>query len=474
MKKFSANLRNTLLMTLTAGSISVHATNSQKPNVMVIFADDMGYNDLSCQGSEDIRTPNIDKLAHNGVRFTDGYVTAPQCSPSRAALLTGQYQQRFGHESNPERVFRNSFGLDRSKKTLGDYMRQDGYLTGAVGKWDLGRCLWAHPLNRGFDMWYGFLTGCRYYYDPPLPRKIPDYVMLCTGKDRKSRIHVKRYLTDLLTDGTIQMIEKAQKAGKPFCIYVAYNAPHSPFQAPEKYLKRNMHIKNPRRRVYAGMITALDDGVGRIMQTLRKLGIEKNTMVFFISDNGAPYKSSNKKLDETEGSNAPLRGWKGKCFEGGIRIPFILQWPAKLKGGQIYSKAVSSLDVIPTVLAAAGEKANKDTKFDGVNLLPYISGSATGAPHKYMFWRWSGQMAARSGDWKIYFSGADRGRFQLFDLKNDIAEKQDLSEKYPGRLNELKGALLTWNNQLKSPTWKKASQNARMLKIYSREYLEKH
>jgi arylsulfatase A-like enzyme len=424
------------------------------PNLVVILVDDMGYGDLSIQGSADIRTPNIDSIAKNGVRCTSGYVTAPQCSPSRAGLLTGQYQERFAHEANPEIPFRSStFGLTKNKPTFGKYLHAAGYVTGAVGKWDLGDIhSWSHPKNRGFDEWYGFLTGARSYQ----PTSTSALNIRITTSPTEG-ISETRYVTEELTAGAVGFMER--NASQPFALYVAYSAPHEPYEVPAAYLARNQHVQNADRRVYASMITALDDGVGEILGSLKKHNLSGKTLVFFLSDNGAP---ANHAF--TVGSNAPLRGWKGQLYEGGIRVPFLVQWPgSRIPVGSTYDQPVSTLDVIPTALAAAGKAA--PAELEGVNLLPYLLGERKGKPHEVLFWRWMGHKAVRAGDWKWVVT-AQREQAELYNLVEDPEESVNLADKLSERAEELTGLWRTWNRELAAPAWRFDPQIAMMRERY--------
>ncbi len=413
---------------------------AQKPNVLIFFVDDMGYGELGCYGSEDLRTPQIDSLAWNGVRCTAGYVSAPQCSPSRAGLLSGNYQQRFGHEANPERGFRATFGLDRSIRTIGDYLQAAGYRTAAIGKWDLGRAAADNPVNRGFDFYYGFLTGARHYRPSNTG---PAHLRTVRGPN--AFVTETRYITYQLTDGALEFLETRDP--KPFFLYVAYSAPHQPFEAPEEAIARNGHIEDEKRRNYAGMITALDDSVGRVLAKLRTLGLEQNTLIFFLSDNGAPLHPG-----FTDGNNRPLRGQKGDLFEGGIRVPFIVQWTgAPLPSGTTYDCPVSALDLLPTALAAAG--AERPPCLPGENILPYLEGKKPGEqPSDALYWRWMGKRAVRAGDWK-WVSDPLRNVIGLFDLSSDPSERHNLIMVYPDRAAELASLWKTWNRDNEAPLW---------------------
>lgn len=434
------------------------ADRAPKPNVVLFFVDDMGYGELGCYGSKDLRTPHIDGIAKNGVRCTAGYVTAPSCSPSRAGLLSGQYQQRFGHEINPEKEFRDTFGLNRDIKTIGDRMRAAGYKTGAIGKWDLGRQVEDNPINRGFDFYYGHIVGARNYW--PLKRG-PGHIVVSRGPD--NLVRETQYLTYQLTDGALEFIDTYRD--DPFFLYVAYNAPHVPFQAPDDAIARNRHIESEKRRTYAGMITALDDSVGRVLKKLRDLGIEENTMILFISDNGSPSQARNCRgyIDE---NNLPLREGKGTLYEGGIRVPFIVQWKdGGLPTATTYDRPVSSLDVLPTALTVAGVTPPSD--LPGVNVLPYLKGKKSNEdPVEALYWRYEGYRALRVGDWKGV-SDPKEGT-GLFNLAKDLGEQNNLIQDDPEKAAELESLWRRWNQDKVAPLWQPKSLDM-MRKAYGNE-----
>jgi arylsulfatase A-like enzyme len=428
------------------------ARNADRPNVVVIFVDDMGYGDLSVQGSPDIRTPNIDSIAALGVRCTSGYSPAPQCSPSRAGLLTGQYQQRFAHEANPEQSYRDTFGISERMSTFGNYLGAAGYVTGAIGKWDLGNNEWAHPLTRGFDQWYGFLVGARSY--GPTNSATLD-TRITTGLN--DPIVENRYVTDELTVGAVRFIE--HNAGAPFALYVAYSAPHEPFEVPARYLERNEHIENLERRVYASMITALDDGVGQILATLAKHDLVDDTLVVFTSDNGAPAAGA-----YTAGSNGALRGVKGSLYEGGIRVPLLVQWPrSPIRPGSTYDDPVSALDILPTALVASEQPV--PAELEGVSLLPYLFGEEQASPHSFLYWRWMGHKAIRAGNWK-WVVDANAQQPELFDVSRDVSEQVNLAASQPERVAELTEVWRAWNRRLVAPDWRTDSQLELMMNRY--------
>lgn len=434
-----------------------------RPNIVLLLADDLGYGELGCQGNPQIPTPHIDSLAANGVRFRCGYVTAAYCSPSRAGVLTGCYQSRFGYEQNPTGA-RNedpALGLPLEEKTLARRLHDAGYATGLVGKWHLGGTARFHPLRRGFDEFFGFLHEGHFFVPPPyegvstfLRRKtLPngksgrwgdERLMLSThmGHDEPAYdannpilrggqpVEESAYLTDAFTREACDFIARNQD--RPFFLYLAYNAVHSPLQGADAYMQRFAHIPDQQRRIFAAMLANLDDSVGEVLQTLDAHQLTSNTIVIFLSDNGGPTR-------ELTSSNAPLRGEKGDMYEGGIRVPFLMQWPGQIPAGQVEERPIISLDLFPTCLAAA--EAELPAKLDGVNLLPYLAGEQTGNPHVEFFWRQQRRTAFRRGDWKIVRNPrGGNASWELFNLKEDLAESRDLSAEQPEKMAEMLSA----------------------------------
>ena len=427
---------------------------ARKPNIVVILADDLGYGELSCQGNPEIPTPNIDSIARNGVRFTDGYVTAPVCCPSRAGLMTGRYQTRFGHELNAIGLQNKlpGVGLPLSETTLASTLKSAGYATGMTGKWHLGGSPQFHPQQRGFDEFFGFLHEGHFYVPPPyagvsshLRNPEPPYDEENPILRGTQPTQEKEYLTNAFTREAVSFIEKHKQ--HPFFLYVPFNAIHSPMQALEPYLNRFTRIEDLHRRIFAAMLAALDEGVGRILAKLRESGLEDNTLIFFLSDNGGP-------TAELTSNNKPLRGGKGQLFEGGIRIPFMVQWKGRLRPGQIRNDPVISLDIFATAAAAAG--ATTGRAVDGVDLMPYLAETKKAAPHETLFWRYGQNAALRKGNWKLVRQGgrnAAETKFELYDLSNDIGETVDLSAKRPEIVRELTAAWNEKNSQMKAPLW---------------------
>ncbi len=404
----------------------------RRPNIILIISDDQGYADLGCYGCEDVPTPHIDSLARDGVRFTDGYVSCPVCSPTRAGLMTGRYQQRFGHETNPGAV--PDRGLPLDEITLANLLKSAGYVTGAVGKWHLGMTPELHPQKRGFVEFFGFLAGAHAYLNAGLGTPNPIY------RGTKP-VDEKEYLTDAFAREAVAFIERHHT--HPFFLYLAFNAVHAPLEATQKYLDRFSGIADQRRRTYAAMLSAMDDGIGAVLTKLREAGLEKETLVFFFSDNGGPPSNGS--------SNGPLRGYKGTPFEGGIRVPFLVKWPGRIPAGLVYRCSVISLDVLPTIVAAAGWKLPGDRPMDGVNLLPYLRGQNPEPPHDILFWRMRDNKAVRKSNWKLVLVRAQDP--QLFDLSKDIGESNDLAGKKPDIVMELSQPLARWEAQMKPPLW---------------------
>jgi arylsulfatase A-like enzyme len=431
-----------------------HPSSAQvrQPNIVMIVGDDMGYADIGVHGSKDIPTPHIDALAKSGVRFTDAYVTGPHCSPTRAGLLTGRYQQRFGHEVNMGPDAGPNGGLPPGETTIADRLKAAGYRTALFGKWHLGSAAHLHPMSRGFDEFYGFLGGEHSYFESAVNGVNPLY-------DGRDRVEASGYLTDVLTDRAVAFIRREKS--RPFFLYLAYNAVHTPMHAPEKYLARFNGIADERRRTYAAMMSAMDDGIGRTLSALRAEGLEENTLIFFFSDNGGPTMPGTTINGAT---NTPLRGSKRQTWEGGIRVPFMIRWKGRLLEGKIDSRPIIQLDVLPTALAAAGVEPKAEWKLDGVNLLPYLTGKRQDAPHDALYWRLFAHMAIRKGPWKLVktmegpllvadTSNPDLSGAQLFNLVNDIGEQHDLAATNPKKVKELTDDWLRWSKEMAKPLW---------------------
>lgn len=428
---------------LAAAAAAAPLRAARKPNVIVILADDLGYADLGFQGARDIPTPHLDRLAASGVRFTNACVSHPFCSPTRAGLLTGRYQHRFGHENNP--VFNPTdeiSGLPLSEVTLPQILKTAGYVCGIVGKWHLGAAPCFHPMRRGFDETYSFIGGGHEYLHGARPKPPKEYVVPIE-RDGKPE-EVKDYLTEALSREASAFVRRHRK--DPFFLYLAYNAPHTPLQVTERYLERVRSISDDKLRPYAAMICAMDDGVGELLKTLRETGLERDTLVFFLSDNGGPTHVTNAR-------NTPLRGHKGQVFEGGIRVPFLMSWPGRLRAGATYAHPVISLDILPTAAAVAGASLPPGRKIDGVDLMPFLTGRSSVPPHERLFWRWGGgrRYAVREGRYKLVKE--ESGQLQLFDLEADIGEQNDLSSTRPDLRDRLEKAYTSWNSEMIQPVF---------------------
>lgn len=422
------------------------AEASRRPNILVIVADDLGYSDLGFQGGSDVPTPAIDSLAAGGVRFTNGYVSGPYCSPTRAGLLTGRYQQRFGHEFNPGGNRNGGKGLPLDETTIANRFKQAGYVTGLVGKWHLGSAPEFHPQKRGFDEFFGFLGGAHTYFDK-------ENAEVLRGTEKLSE---PNYLTHAFGREAVSFIERHQQ--EPFLLYLAFNAVHTPMEAEETEREKFNSIQDDSRKTYAAMLSAMDNAVGKVLKSLKEKQLEENTLIFFISDNGGP---TMQGTTINSSINSPLRGSKRTTLEGGIRVPFVIQWKGHLPAGSVYNQPVIQLDIQPTALAAAGVALQPEWKIDGVNLLPFLQGQANGVPHESLFWRLGEQNAIRHGEWKLvqYDLNVDnyptRGvsAKKLYRLTTDLGETQDLAEKYPEKVKELEALWQTWNQQLATPLW---------------------
>lgn len=451
--------RRVLIPAIAAFAPLVVAANNataqtRPPNIVIIVADDMGYADIGVHGSRDIPTPHIDALASGGTRFTNAYVSGPYCSPTRAGLMTGRYPQRFGHEFNLGIGPLNSEnGMPLTERTIADRLKAVGYRTALFGKWHLGSAERFHPMSRGFDEFFGFLGGAHSYLEPMTNG--PDPLL-----DGRRPVQETPYLTDALADRAVDFIKR--NASRPFLLYLAFNAVHTPMHATDKYLARFENIADEQRRTYAAMLSAMDDGIGKTIAALRTANLEENTLIFFFSDNGGPTMVGTT----INGSrNTPLRGSKRQTWEGGIRVPFIIRWKGHLPEGKTDARPIIQLDVLPTAMMAAGVSPQRDWQLDGVDLLPYLKGSTAGSPHDALYWRLGDNMAIRMGDWKLVKThegplGGDPGVLselsgaELFNLANDISEATNLAGSQPQKVRELAEAWQRWNRQLAPPLWR--------------------
>lgn len=414
------------------------------PNIVVLFSDDAGYADFGFQpaAAPDLAplTPHIDSIAKAGVRFTNAYMSGCVCSPSRAGLMTGRYQSRFGHEHNIPPGYLDG-GMDLGEKTVADRLRSLGYATGLVGKWHLGYPEAYHPNRRGFEWFHGLLQGARRYFPQQDPS--PHQVIQENGKP----LPEKGYVTDRFGDAAVRFIEDHK--AKPFFLFVSFTAPHGPLQPKVGDLAALRGIEKPRRRNYAGLVKCLDDNVGKVLAALKAHGLEKNTLVVFTNDNGGQTK--------TGANNAPLRGRKGMLLEGGIRVPLCMRWPGVIEAGGAIDDPVISLDLLPTFVRAVGGETPEAWALDGVDLGPRLRGDVDALPERPLFWRKGGpegEIAVRLGALKLRI--ADRAKDtppELYDLEADIGETSNLAERYPENV-ELLGAILAhWEKQLEAPRW---------------------
>ncbi len=468
MRRQASQFAFLFFLAITLQSVTALAADT-RPNILLIVGDDMGYADIGLNGCKDIPTPNIDKLAASGTRCSNGYVSGPYCSPSRAGMLTGRYQTRFGHEFNPKGEEPKGVkpangkknakpqtaaatqadwapGLPLTETTMADRLKAAGYKTGWVGKWHLGAELPYVPQNRGFETSFGFLGGMHGYFSsakPPLRRQ-------------NKTIHEEEYLTDAFKREAIDFIEH-QTPDKPFFLYLAFNAVHTPMNATDDRLAKLKDIKDEKRRTYAAMMLAMDEAIGDVLKTLRDKDLEDNTLVFFIADNGGPTMPG---TTVNTSSNAPFRGSKRTTLEGGIHVPFLVKWPGHVPAGKVYDNPVIQLDILPTALAVAGVKANADAKLDGVDLLPYLTDKNKEQPHSALYWRFGDQMAIRQGDWKLvrYDPVVDGMKgtateAKLYNLATDAGESNDLIKSEPEKAKALQAAWDEWNKSNVPPLW---------------------
>ena len=435
---------------LLLGTFSCTINEEKPPNVIVIISDDQGYADVGFHGSKEIFTPNIDRIANNGVVFSEGYVSYAVCSPSRAGLITGRYQNRFGYTRNILLAPKDSLmGLPLSEQTLPDVLNNVNYNTKAIGKWHLGAHESLVPERRGFDEFFGFIIGGHRYFPEDLTlndltkarRQMDGYVTRIY--DNGKRIDTKKYLTEELSDNAIKFIE--DNSDNPFFLYLSYNAPHTPLQATERDLERNKHIEVEKRRTYAAMVSSMDDGIGLILDKLEEKKITDNTIVIFFSDNGGVewYNFSD---------NGILRGIKGDFFEGGIRVPFTMQWPKKIKPGITYDKPIIALDVFATVASAASAEKYIKNDIDGVDLLPYLTGDKFGLPHEYLYWQNPDKDIDVVRDERYKYLRIKNDEY-IFDLKKDISEETNIINSSKPIYDRLKSQFKEWEKGMIDPVF---------------------
>jgi arylsulfatase A-like enzyme len=479
---------------------------SSRPNIVIIMADDLGKYEVSAYGATHIQTPNIDQLASEGALFLNGYVTAPICSPSRAGLLTGKYQQRFGFESQPMEYYPSNFieyNRGKNAKFLGDWrvtsdpyfpnewelakqgiplteinlaelLKASGYVTGIIGKWHLGTGKTQVPNKRGFDYQYGFY-GAHSLYTPS--KKTPGYVAFVHddfstqyqwNMERKSTAAIRRnnrvvkeedYLTFAIRDEAISFLESHRDTS--FFLYIPFSAPHIPFQAPQEYYDRFPHVADNNKRVYYAMIAALDDAIGAIHEKIRQLGLEESTMIWFLSDNGgATYTGAT--------DNGPLKGGKITHFEGGINVPFAVKWKGHIPAGMTYSPAVMALDIFPTSVSGGNIELQEDMNLDGQNLLPYLTGENKSVPHERLYWRADHIQVIQTNKWKLILSTRDNWLY-LYNLEKDLSESIDLQHERPELVKELMEYFESWETKLPDrPLWPRIME--RRFVIDGKEY----
>ncbi len=427
------------------------APEPSKPNLIVIMADDLGYQDVGFNGCKDIPTPNINRIAENGFVFTSAYVTYSVCSPSRAGFITGRYPQRFGYERNVQyRVDDPNMGLSKDEVTLASFLKPLGYRSGIIGKWHLGAHPSNHPLNRGFDEFFGHLGGGHRYFPEELtikdsyaakdePDSYRTWIMRNHEPDK-----TEKYLTDEFSDEAVRFIKSHQN--EDFFLYLAYNAPHAPLQATEKYLSRFPDMKESKRKTYAAMVSAVDDGVGDVLNTLDSLGIEENTIVIFLSDNGGPENKNGS-------NNGSLREGKGSVYEGGFRVPFAMQYKAAFGKG-VYNNPISSMDIFATMAAITGGETNPERPLDGVNLIPFLKQEEKGIPHETIFLRKFDQkrFSVRYNDYKLVTKN-DGEIKELYNLEEDISEENNIIDAFPNIANQIDSIRSQWNSELMDPVF---------------------
>ncbi len=419
------------------------SASAGRPNIVVIVSDDCGYNEFSMQGEKRIPTPRIDSIAETGVRFTNGYVSGSVCSPTRAGMLAGRYQQHFGHEFNIPPAYSESNGLPLSETLLPAVLKDAGYRTIALGKWHLGYAPKFHPMARGFTDYYGFLQGARSYWPLEKPSRLNQLL-----RDREPvRPEKFDYMTDELGREAAKYIAKYK--GEPFFMYLAFNATHGPLHATEADLARTGGDK------IAAMTIALDRAVGMVIDALKKDKLIDNTLLVFVNDNGGPRGHD----------NAPLRGRKGQTWEGGVRVPFAMQWPARIPAGRTFDDPVIALDIFPTAIAAAGSGKSPGKPLDGVDLTPFLSGEKDGRPHQTLYWKSGPTWAVRDGDLKLVVGGRDAPSSPaLFDLSKDIPEIHDLAAKQPDDVNRLRALYDKWAADVEPTPWGGGRKNKRRRK----------
>lgn len=429
---------------------------ADQPNVIIFMTDDQGYGDLSCMGATDFKTPTLDRLAADGARFTDWYSNSPVCSPSRAALLTGRYPGHAGVRSILA-GHRTATGLPPSTPTLATHLRNDGYQTSMAGKWHLGLAEGCRPHSHGFERWYGFLAGAIDYYSHIYYFSRSTLPIHDLWEDNEEVWQNGEYFTTNVKDRAVNEIRRMSTADAPFFLYVPFNAPHWPLHAPGKFMDRFAHLPWD-RQVQAAMISAMDDAVGEIMDEVERAGQTENTLTFFVSDNG-PSRELINWLDGTDkpyygSSSGGFKGHKYSLFEGGVRVPGIMHWPGKIPAGQVLDTPSASMDIVPTVLEAAGISTD-GIELNGTSLLSYVTAGEE-IPERPIFWEMNGQTAVRRGKWKLVLDGQLVEESEpiagpwLSDLSTDPSEATNLAATHPDICTELEDMARDWRAGIES------------------------
>ena len=424
-----------LIISLVCFSIlfSCSIESDSKPNIIIILADDAGYSDFGFMGSDEIKTPNIDQLALDGVTFNNAYVSASVCSPSRAGLLTGMYQQRFGHECNLDSDVNNSF--DPNQITIAEALKTEGYNTGLIGKWHLGDKTQNHPLKNGFDYFWGFISGARnYFYDPNEKSRnsIRNVV------ENYSETNFEGYLTDVLADKAVSFIDKNNQSNTPFFLFLSFNAPHTPMQAKNEVLEK---FKDNPRRVYASMMWSMDEAIGNVIDGLKENNQYDNTIIYFLSDNGAAMSN--------DASPFPFKGWKGNQYEGGIKTPMIMTWKNKIKSNTQFDGFISALDIFKTSLEASNVNKEFMMNADGKNIMNYLNDN--NIKNENLFWRKDKMATVRSGNYKLI--RLNDTSTVLYNIKKNYFEDDNIKSKQSKIHDSLLILLSDWEKRLINPNW---------------------
>ena len=441
---------------------SINSFAQDQPNIILIMADDLGFGDLGITGSTQIKTPNIDKLARNGVFCSEAYVSAPVCSPSRAGIMTGRNQVEFGHDNNlaqNQPGFDEAFlGLPLTETLIPERMKKLGYATGIIGKWHLGKESKFHPGQRGFDEYWTYTLGSHDYFEANSEKPTIKERIDCNYKE----VDGISYITDDKGNEAMDYIKRHHK--KPFFLFVSFNAPHTPMQAKEEHLALYAHIQDSKRRTYAAMVHSLDENVGKIMHQVEKSGLNEKTLIVFISDNGGP-SSSNTSI------NAPYNGQKGILLEGGIHVPFIMSWPGKIRKGSTFSKPIVATDLAPTFLEiGGGEILKEDFDGKGINLISFLSDTLNSKPHSDIKWKFTISAAIREDNWKL-IRLPDRMPM-LFDLSKDVSEQNNVALENLAITNRLLKELGNWDVNLPHPIFLEGARwKKRQLQLYDDSYI---